>query len=104
MKYQFQLVLQWPASSIDDYDSLIELEELLRSKISVGSKVDGHDAGQGEMNIFILTNSPKEVFRELQSLLASNDMLTDARAGFRDLERNDFEPLWPPGAKTFDVA
>jgi hypothetical protein len=104
VKYQYQLVLQWPAASIDDYDSMIELEEVLIKEISGESKVDGHDAGQGEMNIFILTNSPKQLFSELRLLLANNQMLANVRAGFRDLERNDFEPVWPPGAKTFSVA
>ena len=53
MKYQ--LVLQLPASSIKDYDEMIELEETIIKGIGSLGKVDGHDAGSGEMNIFILT-------------------------------------------------
>jgi hypothetical protein len=104
MRYQYQLVLQWRAASIEDYDAIIELEDLLSTKVSGESTVDGHDAGQGEMNIFILTNSPRELFRDLRPLLADNDRLTNVRAGFRDLEATDFEALWPPGAAKFDVA
>src|SRR5205814_6768761 len=43
MKYQ--LVLQWPASSIKDYDAMIEVEDALIEKLSKANDVDGHDAG-----------------------------------------------------------
>ena len=43
MKYQ--LVLQWPARSIKDYDVLVEIEDALIADLSAESEVDGHDAG-----------------------------------------------------------
>jgi hypothetical protein len=39
MKYQ--IVLQWPASSIADYDRMIELENALIDGLSESSEVDG---------------------------------------------------------------
>ena len=57
MKYQ--LVLQFYASSIEDFDQLIEIEEMLESTLGNLHEVDGHDFGSGEMNIFIHTNDPE---------------------------------------------
>src|ERR1700734_259644 len=67
MKYQ--LVLQWPATSIRDYDSMIEIESVLSERLSKNSKVDGHDAGAGEMNIFVHTDDPIMAFKEIQATL-----------------------------------
>ena len=77
MKYQ--LVLQWPASSIKDYDAMIEIEDALVEKLSGGNEVDGHDAGSGEMNIFIRTDNPKRAFNEIKGILGSRDFWVDAR-------------------------
>jgi len=54
MKYQ--LVLQLPASSIRDYDEMVEIEEAIITDLGNFGKVDGHDVGSGEMNIFIFTD------------------------------------------------
>jgi hypothetical protein len=56
MKYVF--VIQWPGSSTEDYDSMVEIENLLISGLSDGNNVDGHDVGSGEVNIFIETDNP----------------------------------------------
>jgi hypothetical protein len=53
MKYQ--LVLQFQAESVQEFDELVVLEELLVKKLPLDSEVDGHDFGSGEFNIFILT-------------------------------------------------
>ncbi len=67
MKYQ--LILQWSASAIQDYDTLIAVENALIDALPEGSEVDGHDSGSGEINIFIYTNEPVRVFDELRSTL-----------------------------------
>ena len=38
---------------------MIELEEGIMTSLGNLGQVDGHDAGSGEMNIFILTDQPK---------------------------------------------
>lgn len=102
MKYQ--LILQWPASSIDDYDSMIEVEDLLIEQLSDDGQVDGHDAGSGEVNIFILTNFPERVFKEAQAIFATHDVATQARAAFREIGKDDYTVLWPKGSKEFAIA
>jgi hypothetical protein len=64
MKYQ--LVLQWPASSVDDYDSMIAIEESLIEELRGDSEVDGHDAGSGQVNIFIRTGGPAKTFEDIK--------------------------------------
>ena len=49
---RFQVVLQWPAHSLNDYDEMIAVEDYLIAKLSEQSEVDGHDFGKGETNIF----------------------------------------------------
>ena len=60
MKYQ--LILQFPFSTLEDYDALVVLEESLSKHLANCADVDGHDAGSGEMNIFLLTDDPVQAF------------------------------------------
>jgi hypothetical protein len=59
---EYLLVLQFPASSIKDYDVMVEFENAIIRTLDGFGKVDGHDFGLGEMNIFILTDEPKLAF------------------------------------------
>jgi hypothetical protein len=102
MKYL--LVLQWPAASIKDYDRMIEIEDVLIEHLSEGSDVDGHDAGSGEMNIFIHTDDPIAAFNEARAALESRDFWIDARIAYRDLTKSEYKILWPKELKEFKVA
>lgn len=102
MKYQ--LVLQWPATSIDDYDSMVEIENVLIDQLSEDSEVDGHDAGSEEMNIFILTNAPERAFADVQRIVAARDLLAPSRAAYREVGMDEYKVLWPKGSKEFSIA
>ena len=67
MKYL--IVLQWPANCTKDYDTMIDIEAVLSEHSSQHSEVDGHDAGSGEMNIFIHTDDPVAAFNEVRAAL-----------------------------------
>ena len=101
MKYL--LVLQWPANSIRDYDWLVRIEDSLEQKLSVRNEVDGHDAGTGEMNIFILTDDPPGTFQEIKATLGSHDFWVDARVAYREVEGTTYSILWPRGLTEFRV-
>jgi hypothetical protein len=101
MKYQ--LVLQWPASSVDDYDSMITIEDSLIEGLPNDSKVDGHDAGSGQVNIFIRTNEPTKTFDDVMSILESSVAWIDIRIAYRDLERSEYTVLWPKDLKEFEI-
>jgi hypothetical protein len=101
MKYQ--LILQWAASSIQDHDAMIAVEDALIDVLPEGNEVDGHDAGSCEVNIFIHTNAPAQVFDALKPTLADSGLLVSARAAFRELSRDEYTILWPKGLETFKV-
>ncbi len=93
MKYQ--LVLQLPASSIKDYDAMIELEETIRRSLENVGRVDGHDAGSGEMNIFIFTDHPKLAFERVKQVLGTNDFMPELKVAYREVGKDDFTILHP---------
>lgn len=101
MKYQ--LVLQLPASSIKDYDSMIELEEAVRQSLAELGHVDGHDAGSGEMNIFILTDYPERAFARIKQLLGTKDFMPDLKVAYRIIGNDEFTILHPSNLRHFAI-
>jgi hypothetical protein len=93
MKYQ--LVLQLPASSVREYDAMIELEEAIARSLGNLGRVDGHDAGSGEMNIFILTDHPKPAFDRIKQLLGTTDFMPKLKVAFRLIGKDEFTTLHP---------
>lgn len=102
MKYQ--LVLQLPASSIKDYDEMVELEETIMGGLGYLGNVDGHDAGSSEMNIFILTDHPKPAFERIKELLGTRDFILDLKVAFRVLGKEEFTILHPADLTQFVIA
>jgi len=102
MKYL--LVLQWPATSLEDFDAMIEIEDSLAAHLSGEHEVDGHDAGSGEMNIFIWTDSPDRAFSEVKRILGSRDCWSDARVAYREDRGDDYTIIWPKDLNEFNVS
>lgn len=102
VKYQF--VVQWPASSIQDYDAMVKIEDALIENLSPKSEVDGHDAGSGEVNIFIRTNDPKKTFKEVETILGGSDVWADVRVAYREVSKSEYTILWPKHLTKFKVA
>lgn len=101
MKYQF--VIQFPENLNISYDDLIEIEEGLENNLSVG-QIDGHDIGSGQMNIFILTDDPHSTFQEVKKLLKEeNNVFSDAKIAYRDIESDTFVCLWPESLDKFEI-
>jgi hypothetical protein len=102
MKYQ--LVLQWPASSLKDFDDLVWIEDALIEGIGDAAEVDGHDAGSGEVNIFLYTNDPELAFDAVKRALGSKDFMIGLKAAVRERTGIVYRPIWPPGLASFSVA
>lgn len=101
---EYLLVLQWSSdSSTQDYDQLIEIEELLMEKLSDNEEVDGHDIGSGEMNIFIYTDDPAESFQRVKTILENHKMWPPIRIAYRELTSDAFTILWPQNLTHFQV-
>lgn len=101
MKYE--MILQWPVASIEDYDRVIEIEELLIDNLQGNCEVDGHDGGSGEMNIFIFTNEPAETFNEIRTLLENHCAWDKIRVAYRAVKETRHIVLWPSDLHDFHV-
>ena len=97
MKYQ--LVLQFQAESVQEFDELVVLEELLVENLPLHSQVDGHDFGSGEFNIFILTDQPKESFHAAEKTIQHYRPPQTLKVAYREVGQNNFVILWPPNLR-----
>ncbi len=103
---QYQLVLQFPATGEADFDQLIELEDAFTEQFDEElAEVDGHDFGSSEMNIFIHTDQPEEVFVAAKETVTKFGLLPKLTAAYRDFAEEEYQLLWPQGStKPFDIA
>ena len=102
---RYNLVLQFQANDIVDYDKLVEIEELLIKYLRGLSHVDGHDSGSCEMNIFILTNEPKDAFEKAKVIMKAAGLLAGLSAAYRLSSGEEYTRLWPiASTERFEVA
>jgi PAS domain-containing protein len=101
---RYQVVLQWPASSLNDYDGMVDVENLLIEKLTEQSEVDGHDFGSTQTNIFVHTDDPRRAFEEIRTILSGHRLWWDARIAYRQIDGTEYTVLWPQGATTFNVS
>jgi len=102
MKYQ--LVIQFPGESKDDFEELIEIEKDLDKQLTTDAEVDGHDFGSGQMNIFILTNEPGVTFNKVKNILSKKkNIFLNMKAAYRDIKDKNFNILWPKDLTKFEV-
>jgi hypothetical protein len=100
---KFQLVLQFAATEMSQFDELVALEEKLIQNLPSTSWVDGHDFGAGEFNIFILTDQPREAFDAARKLI-EDPLQEQVRAGYRERGKDGYVVLWPEYLQEFRVA
>src|SRR5580698_9939103 len=103
-RYNQVLVLQFPASSLEDYDALCKLEGSISSCLDELGEVDGHDMGVGEFNIFVVTDHPKVAFEKIKSLGVIVDFMPNLKAAFRDIGKDEYAVIFPSGLDHFAVA
>jgi hypothetical protein len=102
-KMKYQLVLQFPGRTEEDFDLLIEMEDKLETGLESTGEVDGHDFGSDEMNIFIYTSKPRECFEQVKELLTDMMDIGAMKAAFRHVDSDNFIILWPKGQEQFNV-
>ena len=101
---RYQLVIQFAADTIPDYDALIAMEHQLIETLGDGF-VDGHDMGCGEANIFILTSDPRDTFRQLAPMLVRSGRMPAVTAAYRSTDEDKYHVLWPEdSSRQFRVA
>lgn len=95
---RYQLVLQFRGDSLADYDQMVALEDRLIDDLGHSAKVDGHDCGSGETNIFIFTTDPAATFWRVRQTLTQEGRLETVTAAYRDVEGERYTVLWPEGS------
>jgi hypothetical protein len=100
---RFQVVLQWSASSMKDYDEMVNIEDLLIESLTKRSKVEGHDFGSKEANIFVHTDDPRRAFEEIRTILSGHKLWSDTRIAYRHIDGDEYTVIWPEGATTFKI-
>jgi hypothetical protein len=100
---KFQVVLQWPASSVNEFDEMADIEDLLVQKLGAQNEVDGHDFGTEEANIFVHTDDPRRAFEQIQAVLSGHRVWPLARIAYRQLDGNEYNVLWPYGTTAFHI-
>ncbi len=93
MTNKYQLVLEFADDNLDTYDRVVALEEKLVAEL-VTDEIDGHDVGEGVVNIFIHTSDPRGCFKKALGIMKEMKEEPYA-AGFRELDENDYRRLWP---------
>lgn len=83
---------------------MIKLEETIMRSLGNLGKVDGHDAGSGEMNIFIFTEHPELAFERVKKVLGTKDFMPDLKVAYREVGKDEFTILHPTGLTYFAIA
>jgi hypothetical protein len=102
MKYQ--MVVQFRATSKDDFNHLIGFEQNLSKALSGSAVVDGHDFGSGEFNIFVLTDDPAAAFERVRKVSAGESGQEHMRVAYREVGGEAYSMMWPPDLKEFSVS
>jgi len=101
MKYQ--LVLQFAANSMADFDRLVSLETKLMETLDDIGVVDGHDFGSGKFNIFVLTDEPSTTFTQAHEVILDEGIPNELRSAYREASGEDYVILWPSALTQFSV-
>ena len=97
------LIIQFPGNSEEDFEKLIKLEEKLEAELKSNNIADGHDFGSGEMNIFILTNSPNVIAQKVVEIINQTKSIPFFRIAYREIDGNDYIILYPSQETDFKV-
>jgi hypothetical protein len=101
MKYQ--LVLQFPANSMEDFDRLVSLQDTLIEELNEVATVDGHDFGLGKLNIFVLTDDPATVFGKAHRVVINQGVPNVMQSAYREMDSENYVILWPSSLTEFSV-
>jgi hypothetical protein len=58
-------------------EAIAEIEDALAECLAGQSRIDGHDVGLGEINIFIVTSDPQRAFDQVQPVLERCELWAD---------------------------
>jgi hypothetical protein len=89
---------QFRGDSLADYDQMVALEDRLIEELGQSAKVDGHDSGSGEINIFIFTSDPAATFWRVRQTLQQEGRLDSVTVAHRPVDGERYTVIWPEGS------
>jgi hypothetical protein len=92
---EFVLVLQFPEDSEEFVKTLEELEDLLIEELGEVGEIDGHEVGDRQTNLLILTDHPKKAFKSVKKVLSAHGLLDTMLAAYRETDGEDYTVIWP---------
>jgi hypothetical protein len=95
---QYQLVIKFWRKSLDSEAFLATIEGELRQALGAAAELDGYDVSAKEINLFLLTSDPRQVFRRAKTVLDACGIEHGVSAAFRLLGGAQFTSVWPPRA------
>jgi hypothetical protein len=108
--WTYQLVYQFAYidGDLEQFNKMIELEDQLIEATADDpiAEVEGHDAGSGQMNIFLMTNAPQDAFDRLRPIIKASAAARSwgYRAAYRRVDGEEYHDLWAAdGAPPFSV-
>jgi hypothetical protein len=91
-----QLVLQFQGDDDETLERVIELEDRLIEILgsSTAAEVDGHEPGEGVINLILLAKNAAKVWEKIEPIIEDDELDINAVA-FRNLDGEEFTVLWP---------
>jgi hypothetical protein len=93
-----QLVLQFQGDDDDTLDKVIALEDRLIEALdgSTAAEVDGHEPGEGVINLVLLAKNAAKVWEKIEPIVEdASDELDINAVAFRALNSEEFTVFWP---------
>lgn len=93
-----QLVLQFQGDDDETLDKVIALEDRLIEALggSTTAEVDGHEPGDGVINLVLLARNAAKVWEKIEPIVEdASDELDINAVAFRSVDGEDFTVLWP---------
>jgi len=87
---EFLLVLPVPGSSVRDNDEVAHLRDRVSEALGETGKVQRHDAGAGETDFLIYTNTPLDAYNALRQF-GDFEARPELRAAYRRIDDEDYE-------------
>jgi len=100
---EFLFVLPLPGSSFRDSDEVADLRDKVSAALGANGTVSRHDAGAGETDFLILTQTPLAAYDALEGF-GDFDARPELRAAYRRLENEDYEVYQREASFHFHIA
>ncbi|MFP7721727.1 hypothetical protein [Lysobacter sp. A3-1-A15] len=91
----YQLVIKFWRKSLDGEAFLESLESELGQALGSSAVLEGYDVSPKEINLFMLTQDPRQSFRRSRDVLTRLGVENGVSAAYRLQGGARFTPVWP---------